>query len=342
MRHQRILVTGASGFIGSALTARLLSLGHEVVAFDRRRPAAPARDKLRVVVGDVVSQTDLRAASEGCDAVVHLAAVVQTHGPRELFERINVGGTRAVAQAAQAAGVRQLLFMSSIAVLDYRRGYRDGDETCATGGRLTEYGRSKLEGERIVLAHNAGALSTTIVRPGLLPFGPADRAGTFELLSSVQRRQALLVAGGRAQLSTSYVDNLVDGVLLCLGAPAARGEIFNITDAGAPTWRDLVDEIAAALSQPPNLTSSPRWLAQLAATLTEWAWHLTRRRSAPPISRYAVSVATSDLHFSHAKAKRLLGYEPRLDLATGLRASVGWFLRQQRGALGLPLPLVGE
>ena len=342
MPAKRILVTGAAGFIGGALTARLLAAGHEVLAFDRRRPNHPQRDNLRVVVGDVLDLAELQAASVGCDAIVHLAAVVQTHGRRELFERVNVGGTRTVALAARAVGAKRLLFMSSIAVLDYRRGYFESDETCATGGRLTEYGRSKLEGERIVQAFNAGTLSTTIVRPGLLPFGRDDRAGTTQLLRSVRRREPLLVGGGNVRLSTSYIDNLVSGLLLCLDAPAAAGELFNLTDAGAPTWRQLVGEIAALLEQPANLGSTPRWLATGAATLVEWAWRLARRSSPPPLSRYAVNVATSDLHFSHQKATRLLGYRPAVDRGVALATSVAWFLAEERANLALVAPLRGH
>jgi nucleoside-diphosphate-sugar epimerase len=321
-----IVVTGGSGFMGRHLVRRLARDGRAVTVVDvAPLPPDLAAAGVRLVQASIIDRPRMAAAVAGAEAVVHLAARVSDFGRAAEFERLNVDGTRVVAEAARAAGARRLVLMSSVAVFDYRTGFRDADESTPAGGHEFAYGRTKERAEAVVRALHGPGFETVIVRPGLFPYGPGDRLASARMLAAIERGVPLLVAGGRACLSTAYVDNLIAGVLLCLDHPGAAGETFHLADDGCLTWRQLVEAMAAALGIPPPRGSAPRWLAVRAAGALEATWRALRLGSAPPLTRYRVRTVTSDLHFSNRKAKRLLGWAPTVTLADGLAATVAWY-----------------
>jgi nucleoside-diphosphate-sugar epimerase len=317
-----IVVTGGSGFMGRHLVRRLRDAGRAVTVLD----VAPAPlAGVRFVHGSITDPACVAGAMAGAEAVVHLAALVRDFGRARDFERLNLEGTRIVATAARDAGARRFVQMSSVAVFDYRTGFRDADEAHPTGGHEFAYGRTKARAEAEVRALARPGFETVIVRPGLFPYGPGDRTASAPMLAAVERRVPLLIRGGGALLSTSYVENLVDGVIRCLDRPEAAGETFHLADDGSPTWRELVAAMAAALGVRAPRGSVPRWVAAPAATALEAAWHALRLGGTPPLTRYRVRTATSDLHFSNRKAKRLLGWTPHVTLAEGLSRTVAWY-----------------
>ncbi len=312
--------------MGCHLVRRLRREGRPVTVVDLAPlPPEVASAGVRFVQTSITDPACMAEALAGADAVVHLAARVTDFGRATDFERVNVDGTRIVAEAARTAGVRRFILMSSVAVFDYRTGFRDADETTAAGGHEFPYGRTKLRAEEVVRALHRPGFETVIVRPGLVPYGPGDRLASAGMLHAIERRAPLLVDGGRALLSTAYVDNLIAGLCLCLDHPAAAGETFHLCDDVRVTGRELVDALAAALGVPPPSRSLPRALAAPAATALEAAWYALRLRAAPPLTRYRVRTVTSDLHFASGKAKRLLGWTPTVGLADGLAATVAWY-----------------
>jgi nucleoside-diphosphate-sugar epimerase len=321
-----IVVTGGSGFMGRHLVRRLRASGRAVTVLDLAPlPEDLAAAGVRLVQASIIDAARVAEALAGARAVVHLAAKVSDFGAARDFERLNVDGTRTVAEAARAAGVARMVLMSSVAVFDYRRGFRDADERTPTGGHEFAYGRTKERAEGVVRALARPGFETVVVRPGLFPYGPGDRMASAPMLRAIARGVPLLVGSGTAVLSTSYVENLVAGVLLCLDHPAAAGETFHLADDGCPTWRELVAAMAAALGVRPPRGAAPRWLAAPVAAALEAAWRALRLRTAPPLTRYRVRTVTSDLHFSNRKAKQLLGWTPAVSLPAGLAATVAWY-----------------
>lgn len=319
-----ILVTGGSGFMGRALVRRLLALGRPVTVLD----VAPLPGDLADAAFVAASVTDpvaVTTAMRGAEAVVHLAAKVSDAGRLHDFQRLNVEATRLVATAARDAGVRRFVHMSSVAVFDYRPGHLDTDETHPTGGHEFPYGRTKAEAERVLHGLTTPDFAPTIVRPGLMPYGPGDRLASAGLLGATARGVPWIVDGGGALLSTAYITNLVDGLVLCLDHPAAPGETFHLADDVRVTWRELAVAIGRALGGAPPPRSVPRRLAAPAAAAIEAAWLVLGRRTPPPLTRYRIRTATRDLHFANAKAKRVLGWTPHVGLADGLAATVAWW-----------------
>jgi nucleoside-diphosphate-sugar epimerase len=322
--------------MGRHLAARLTAAGRRVTVLDLAPPSpALTAAGATYVRGSVLDPAALDLALRGAEAVVHLAARVSDFGPREAFRALNVEATRLVAERARAAGARRMVHMSSVAAFDYRAGHRGTREDARTGGHEFPYGRTKARAEAVVRDAHGAALETVIVRPGLMPYGPEDRLTSAGLLSAVERGLPVLLGGGRALLSTVYVDDLVDGLVRCVDDPAAAGRCFHLCDDDPLTWRELVTRVAAALGKPaPNLRSAPPALLEPLAAALELSWLITGARGAPPLTRYRVRTATRDLHFSSAQARDLLGWAPAVPLDEGLRRTAAWYrgVAARRGA----------
>lgn len=320
-----VLVTGAHGFIGSHLVDELLAAGRGVRALvspwgalDRLADAQQKAGALDIVRADVTEPETLRGACEGIEAVVHAAARVADWGRWPDFERVNVGGTKALLAEAERAGVRRFVLVSSVAVHRYR-GMRDADprREPRDGGWLA-YGRSKIQAEDAVLT---AGLEGVVVRPGLWPFGPRDP--TLARLAEAVRRGALpLVDGGRAVINTAYVGNLVRGLRLAVERPEAAGRIYVIADEGAPSWAEALAELARLLGASAPRRSVPGGLAVPVAAAVEAVWRLLAPAKEPPLTRYRAGLMRRDVHFSIEAARRELGYEPAVGWRDGLAASV--------------------
>lgn len=319
-----VLVTGAHGFIGSHLVDELLAAGHRVRGLvspwgrlDRLAHARGAAG-LELVRADLTDPATLRGACDGVEVVVHGAARVADWGPWEAFERVNVGGTRALLREAERAGVRRVVLVSSVAVHRYR-GFRDADPRALPrdGGHLP-YGRSKILAEDAVMAAEPEGV---VVRPGLWPFGPRD-PNLARVVAAARRGLLPLVDGGRAVVNTAYVGNLVRGLRLAAERPEAAGRVYLVADDGAPSWRELFGELARlAGGSAPRLSLPGAALGPLAAGI-EPLWAALAPGREPPLTRYRADLMRRDVHLSTRAAERELGYRPAVGWREALAASV--------------------
>ncbi len=271
----RILVTGANGFVGRALCADLSKRGHQVVA------AVRARDKARgivcdraVVVSDIGPETDWRDALTGVTGVVHTAARVHVMGEsgaaaRARHVRVNVEGTRRLAEAAAAAGARRFVFLSSIKVMgestEGRGPFSERDTPAPHPGDA--YAESKLAAEQALaeLFRN-GTLEPVVLRPSLV-YGPGVGANFALLMKLCRSGLPLPLAGIANRRSLLYLGNLAHAVALALEHPAAGGEIFLLSDGEDVSTPELIRKIAAAGRHPARLFSFPPVILRWAATL---------------------------------------------------------------------------
>ena len=321
----KALVTGAAGFIGSHVVEELAQAGHEVRAMDLAWAQSTEHPDGRVerISGDVTDPEACARAVAGCDGVIHLAAVVADWGPSSEFFRVNVGGTRTLVRAARQAGVRRFVLTSSVGVHRYR-GFRDADESLPRDANINAYCRSKIAAEDVVREQSA-EMEWTIVRPGTFPFGPRDRQAFYSMAQAIESRRLGYINRGRSLITTVFVENLALGMRLALEQPAAAGAVFVIGDDWRGTWRELFTRIAEELETRPPRLSLPLRLAYAVAWLWEGLHRLLRVRSAPLLTRYRVLVAGRDCHFVSDKARRLIGYEPRVGMDEAIRRSVAWY-----------------
>jgi len=319
-----VLVTGAHGFIGSHLVDEFLAAGYRVRGLVTPLGKLGRLDGVREAKGFELVRADLTApdtlsgACEGIETVVHAAARVADWGRWAAFEAVNVRGTQVLLREAERASVRRLVLVSSVAVHRYS-GFRDADprsqpRDCGD----FPYGRSKSLAEDVVLA---AGLEGVVVRPGLWPFGPRD-ANLARLASALRRGALPLVDGGRAVINTAYVGNLVRGLRLAAERPEAAGQVYVVADAGAPSWEELLGELARLIGGPAPRRSVPGALAMPVAAAIETVWRVLAPNREPPLTRYRAGLMRRDVHFSIEAATRELGYEPTLSWREGLAASV--------------------
>jgi nucleoside-diphosphate-sugar epimerase len=269
----RVLVTGASGFVGRATCRRLEELGHPVRAAVRSADRSVDAASECVSVGEIGPGTVWEPFVREVDVVIHLAARVhmmedRAADPLAAFRLVNTAGTLALAEAAADAAVRRFVFVSSIKV--------NGEETRAgrpfterdPPGPVDPYGQSKWEAEQALgdLSRRTG-MEVCVVRPPLV-YGPGVRANFLRLLQAVARGLPLPLGGLTNRRSILFVDNLADALATCAFHPAAAGETFLVADEPSLTPPELIRSLAAALGRRPRLVPVPASLMQLAGRVT--------------------------------------------------------------------------
>jgi nucleoside-diphosphate-sugar epimerase len=323
------LITGASGFIGGHLAQRLVQLGYPVRCLVREGSdtAGLARLDVEMMLGDLRSVDSLARAAQGADCVFHCAALVSDWATKQEIAAVNIGGTRKLLEASIAARVRRFIHFSSTDVYGYPGG-AGIEEGHATKRFRNWYAQTKRDAEAEVRrAEGASALEAVILRPATV-YGPGSIDVVGEIARAIKGRHMLLIERGRAVAGLCYVENLIDAAVLALRHEAAPGQAFNVSDGLAITWRDFTDGLAAGLGCAKVSWSVPYWLAAAVGFSLEHGYRLLRRTvglsMAPLLSRQAVQVLGLDQDFSNRKLRETLGWEPRVDYATGLAATVDW------------------
>jgi len=291
----RVLITGISGFVGSTLAPALREFGHEV------RGASGRGDVTELLVG--------------CEAIVHLANIAHGSVSPDMLYRVNVEGTRFLAEKAVAGGARRLVYLSSIkAVGEKTHGLAlSGAEVPAPENA---YGRAKLAAER-ALAEVAGrtGLEVVILRPPLV-YGPGVKANFLALMRAVDRGWLLPLASVRNRRSLIYVGNLVEAIVRCLEVPEAAGKTYSVSDGDPVSTPQLVRALAGALGRPARLFAFPPKLLEAAGTV------LGRGDSVRRLTR--------SLEVDDSAIRRELGWAPPFTFEEGIRLTCKWY-RSGRG-----------
>jgi nucleoside-diphosphate-sugar epimerase len=311
----KVFISGALGFIGSVLADRYREHGAEVRGVDLR-----AEPGLGVVAGDIAEPGDWQSHAAGCDLVIHTAAYVGFGGEPDAVWRTNVLGTRHVLDAAVRAGARRFVHFSSITTFGFE--HPDGvDETFPVRLTGNPYPDTKIAAEQVVLqAHADGQLPATIVRPGDV-YGPHSRGWTVLPVQMIKSGQMILPDGGRGQINPVYVDNLVDGVLLAGASDDALGQVFTISDGVAVEVGDFFAHYERMLGRPRSRTL-PRPVAAAIAAAGGRAMKALGRDT--ELSAGSVAYIAKRGRISIDKARRVLGYEPRIALDEGMRRCEDW------------------
>jgi len=320
------LVTGGTGFLGGHLVERLVRRGDKVRVLVRPTSDLSLLRSLGVelATGDITDAASVKIAASGVDVAFHAAALASDYGPAAKFRKMNVEGTQNVIDACQDERVPRLVHVSTQSVVFAFDDHLGTDETYPIPARHRDhYSATKAEAERRVLAAHRGSLFTTAIRPHVI-WGPRDTSVLPRIEALARRNQLILVGDGSQKVSLSYVDNVVDALLLGAERDGAGGEAFFIVDREPVEMRHFIGRLCTAVGAPPPRGTVPYGLAFAAGTVLEGIWKLIGRETPPPISRYGVAVLGKNMVFKWEKARRLLGYQPVVDFEEGMRHIAAW------------------
>lgn len=299
----RFFVTGASGFVGSALSSELRVRGIDVHSISRTQQ-------------EIDGSTDWRDALQGVSVVIHLAARVHVMhesavDPLAEFRKVNVEGTEHLARSAAAAGVKRLVYVSSIKV--------NGEETIG-GQRYSEvsapfpadpYGISKWEAEQALqrVAAETG-LEVVVIRPPLV-YGMGVKGNFAQMLSAVSMRIPLPFAAVRNQRSLIYVGNLVDALIECATHPAATGNVYLVSDNDDVSTPELLRRLGDAMGRPARIFPSPIWLLSMTGKIAGRRDQLLRLMGSLQIDSHKICSE--------------LNWKPPYSLQQGLQKTAEWY-----------------
>ncbi|SMH48318.1 Nucleoside-diphosphate-sugar epimerase [Rathayibacter oskolensis] len=329
--RRRVLITGATGFLGGYAVREFLAAGDEVVAAGRNPVAL---ERLRAEGAETIEAdlAGLAAMPIRADVLVHSAALSSPWGRWSEFHEANVAGTEAMIDLAQRSGIRRFVFVSSPSIYSARR-HQHGvrEEDFDPDSRMSLYIRSKIEAERLLQAALAGGrlAELVILRPrGLIGVGDPSLIPRF--IQASRRRGIPLFDGGRNVVDVTCVENAAHALLLAASAPRAAGSVYNITNGEPQPFGQLLDRFFAAMGEKPRyITVDLRVLSALAVVL-EKVYALLPRGTEPPFTRYTVATLAYAQTLDISRARAELGYEPTVPLEEGIRR-VGEHYRAQRG-----------
>jgi len=325
----KVLVTGATGFTGGHLARALLRDRHTVAALVRpsslERAAGLQSAGAELRPGDLQDPDSVARAAAGCEVVYHIAATYREAGQSEsAYRHINVDGTRHVLEAARAAGVRRLVHCSTGGVHGHIEKPPADEEAPFAPGDV--YQRTKLEAER--LAADFGrrtGLEVVIARPiGI--YGPGDLR-FLKMFRGIARGRFPMLGSGEVFYHLTYIDDLVRGFRLCADVPEAAGRTYLLAGPDYTTLNALVALIAEELQVSPPRLRFPVWPVWLAGAVCEAV--CVPLGIQPPLFRRRVDFYRKSRAFTTARAARELGYQPAVDLRTGIRMTIDWY-RSQR------------
>jgi nucleoside-diphosphate-sugar epimerase len=327
----KVLVTGATGFLGKALARRLQLSGDEVTALGRNPAvlAALEQEGMHSCCADLSDAEAIKAACQGQEVVFHSGALSSAWGPARLFYQANVLGTQNVIAGCEAAGVRRLVYVSTPSIYFRFKSRMDVREDAPLPeAAANEYARTKLLAEHEIDRAFARGLPVISIRPRAI-FGEGDNAILPRLISRLQTGRMRVIGDGQNITDLTYVENVVDALLLCASAPELlMNRKYNITNGEPlPLW-DLIRKVCEALGfeYPRRRISYPAALGL--ATVLEMVNSLLPGRPEPLLTRYMVGVLAKSTTLDISAARRDLGYIPRISVEEGFQRFVSWWKNQ--------------
>ena len=325
----RIVITGATGFIGAALTRRLLADGHNVTALAR---AGADHWRLmdaavRWISADILLPATLDNAFVGADWIIHAAGKLGAAGvPEAAYHRLHVEGTRHVLRAVQQQTPQsRVLYVGSLGVVGpvadpLRTGWPDESAPLAP---TNAYERSKARAEDAALEFNRQGLDVVLARPEFV-YGPDD-THVLGLFRAIQRRLFFYIGDGANWCHPTYIDDCVTGLVACL-THGRRGAIYHLAGPRPVTWREFAGTAAETLGVRPPRLRIPYAAAWAGAWAAEWLGARFQRQ--PPLSRSGVAFFHENRGGSWAKARAEIGYAPQIPLAEGFARTLTAYRRR--------------
>lgn len=322
---KKVLITGATGFIGGNVVKANVAKGNSVRALVLPGDAGEAglkKQGVEIISGDIRDYDSVRRAVGNVDIIFHTAAVVTDWAPKKFFWDVTVGGAENICRAAVDAKVSRLVDISTCDVLGT-------DESIVMNESVPlqywgePYADSKIDAEKIMRRyHKNQGMPLTMVYP-LWVYGEGDQTFVPLLADAIIKKEMIFWRQG-AIVWPTYIDNLVDLLMLISEDERAIGNGYLVHDGESTTLEEFCAGIATAMGVSPPKMHIPYWSAMTAARVMEFVWKLFRIRTRPLLTTYTVTNLGSRFRFSIDKAKRELGWEPRISYREGFQKTMEW------------------
>jgi nucleoside-diphosphate-sugar epimerase len=323
-----IVVTGATGFLGSALVTELIRQKQplRILARDKQKAHAQFGDAVTVIAGDINDEEQVRRAVDGATIIYHLVGrLYHPSTPPELYYRTHVEGTRILLNACKGQSQLQRIVHCSTTGVHGETGRTPAAED-APFAPTNPYEVTKLEAELLVLrACQEQGLPVSVARPGLV-YGPGD-LHLLGFFSSIKKGLFRVIDGGKALLHPIYIDDMTAAFLLCAERPQAIGHSYNLAGDRAVTICELATAIAHSLDKELPGGSIPLWLANLASDI--FALTPGMRGEHAPLTRSRVKFLTRSRVYDISRAQNELGFSPRVQLEEGMKKTAAWYHKHE-------------
>lgn len=305
----RCFVTGATGFIGASLVKRLIKEGYEVRGLIHKKKPIKFDERVEYVYGDIRDVSTIRSYLRDIDFVLHCAAYVKDFGPRNVFYETNIEGTKNLVSICKDFAIKRFIFLGHI---NYE-----------TDKAVGYYRESKTKAEDILkVEHRKNGFPIVIIRPGNV-FGPGATTWVLRPLQSIKKNRIALIEYGRGIFLHTYIDNLLDAIIVSMLKKEAVGEDFNITDGDySVTWDKYFNDLARIAGENQIKRNLSRKKALMIGNIMVILHKIFGVY--PWITPYAVQIFTNKNIISIDKAKSILGYNPKVDYEEGMRNIEKW------------------
>jgi nucleoside-diphosphate-sugar epimerase len=322
-----VLVTGATGLVGSNLCKLLVEKGYKVKALVREKSDKSFLDTLKIdyAYADLRNIEKLKEGLKGVEKVFHCAAQV---GVLETFDHdhasTNIQGTRNLLEASVFNHVKKFIYVSTLGVLGILKDHYNDKEDSPYIKVGNPYYDTKIDAERLVLNYyNDKNLPVVVLRPGFI-YGPRDRNGLPYLMPYLLRRQLVYVGTGNNDIALTGVKNLVNAMVLAAEKEEAEGQVYNITDDQGITANQFLKEMCNILQIPEPRIHLPIPVAASLARTVEGVSRLLDKDS--QLNEYTVALISNNHHFDVSKARKELGYNPSETFSEDLKEAIDWYL----------------
>jgi nucleoside-diphosphate-sugar epimerase len=326
-----ILVTGATGFLGSALVMELVKQQQPVriLARDEQKARAQFGDGVTIIRGEITDKEQVKQAVEGASVIYHLVGrLYHPSVPTELYRQTHVEGTRLLLEVCRdQSQIQRIVHCSTTGVLGETGNKPSGED--APFAPTNPYERTKLEGELLALeAQKEHGLPVSVIRPGLV-YGPGDLHLLNFFVTIKKGPFPPIIDGGRALIHPVYINDMTKAFLLAAEKPEAIGHRYNIAGDHPVSFKELSTAIAHSLGKELPRGSIPLWLANLASDIFALIPGFQGERA--PLTRSRVKFLTNSRVYSIDRARKDLGYAPEVGLEEGMKLTAAWY--QKHGYL---------
>ena len=314
----KVLVTGATGFLGKYVVKELVAEGYFVRAFGRNKAVGQSlvSDQVEFFKGDLSSKQAVEEACKGVEMVVHAGALSTVWGPWESFYQANVLGTQHVLEASRTNKIKRLVYVSSPSIYAAPKdqiGIKEED--APTENHLNNYIKSKILSENLFPAYPD--VPSIILRPRGL-FGVGDTSILPRVLKLSQKIGIPLIKEGKQLMDMTCVENVALAIALALKADRAEGQVYNITNGEPTPFKELIEEALQGLGLPIRYKKLPAFLLSGLASSLEVLYRVLPLKGEPPLTRYTYYLLRYSQTLDISKARKELGYEPRISIMEGI------------------------